>query len=165
MATGPGLDWVIIRYRSMKIGAIGFVGNRAAVIASFFKPNDYNRDGEVSILERLTGLIGPINAEGLGVVEIVQAAKCHEGVYTRDETFELMANRMALHFFSQVVVEGAFSAWLYRSLRAVDASIPALAAGASVKQMIIRKGMKPVVKKIWHGLKPEPGDFPEYLQM
>ena len=141
-----GLDWVIIRYRGKKIGAIGFVGNTAAVICSFFDPRDYNRDGDVSFGERIVGYLSPVNVEKLGIVEIVQAAKGEELVYTRDGTFELMANHMAIHFFKELAAEGAFTAWLGRSLAAVDAAIPAAMRGSALKQMVIRKGMKPVLK-------------------
>ncbi len=64
------MDWVIVTDNSgKKVGAIGFIGDTAVVIAAFYADLDGNKDGRVSIGERVVGWIS------LGSTQIVDATQ------------------------------------------------------------------------------------------
>jgi hypothetical protein len=142
------LEWVPVSSRGKVIGAIGFVGDKIVVIYSHYANRDFNRDGKVSIGEWATGLLSPIGVDNLAFVEVAQAARIEEGVYLRGD-IESIANRMALNFFANAMVDGVFAAWLSRSLKQTSGALAPLLTPNIAKQFMFRKGMEMEVKKIW----------------
>lgn len=142
------LEWVPVSDRGKVIGAIGFVGDKIVVIYSHYANRDFNRDGKVSIGEWATGFLSPIGVDSLAFVEVAQAARIEEGVYTRGD-IESIANRLALNFFANAMVDGAFAAWLSYSVKQAAAGLAPLITKNAAKQFMFRKGMEAEIKKIW----------------
>jgi hypothetical protein len=140
------LEWVPVSDRGKVIGAIGFMGSNIVCIYSHYANRDFNRDGNVSIGEWATGLLSPIGVDNLAFVEVAQAARIEEDVYTRGN-IEVIANRMALNFFSNAMVDGVFAAWLSRSLQQTTTALVPLFTKNLAKQFMFRKGMEMEVKK------------------
>lgn len=142
------LEWVPVSARGKVIGAIGFVGDKIVVIYSHYANRDFNRDGKVSIGEWVTGFMSPIGVDNLAFVEVAQAARIEEAVYTRGD-IEAIANRMALTFFANAMVDGVFAAWLSYSLQQTGSALAPLLTHNIGRQFVFRKGMEAQVRKVW----------------
>ena len=145
---GDELEWVPVSARGKAIGAIGFVDDKIVVIYSHYANRDFNRDGKVSIGEWATGFMSPIGVDNLAFVEVAQAARIEEAVYTRGD-IEAIANRLALTFFANTIVDGVFAAWLSYSLKQTSGALAPLVTHNIAKQFMFRKGMESQVKRIW----------------
>jgi hypothetical protein len=78
--------WVIpLLVDGRPIGAIGFIGNQAAVVTAFFDDRDGNKDGEVSWGEWAVSKVSPISIEGIATTEVAMAARYLPAVVLRDE--------------------------------------------------------------------------------
>ncbi|MEO1457931.1 MAG: hypothetical protein AAFV49_10290, partial [Pseudomonadota bacterium] len=80
-----GVTWYPVEgNRNKLIGAIGFVGGKAAIVASFHKDADANRDGNVSIGEWLGDFLSPISSNGRATVEVAMYALYDIKLMARD---------------------------------------------------------------------------------
>jgi hypothetical protein len=92
--------------------------------------------------------LSPVGVDGLAFVEVAQAARIEEGVYTRGD-IESIANRLALNFFGNAMVDGIFAAWLSYSVKQTAGAVAPLLTNDVAKQFLFRKGMEIELKKIW----------------
>jgi hypothetical protein len=92
--------------------------------------------------------MSPIGVDKLAFVEVAQAARIEEAVYTRGD-IEAIANKMALNFFANAIVDGVFAAWLAYSLQRTSSALVPRFTHNIAKQFMFRKGMESRVKKIW----------------
>jgi len=144
------LGWIIIEdFAKREIGAIGFIGNKAAVVASFYEDADGNMDGEVSTTEWIVSKISPIGIGGIGVTRVAMAARHEMDVVLRDPGFNQMAMNIFSSFASGLVADGVYAVYFSRGVSSVAKGIAGRAATGMVKQFAIKKGMEKAVKEAY----------------
>lgn len=147
MSDEDEIEWYIVRdMRKKPLGALGFVGDTVAVITSFYDDRDANRDGTVSIPERVVGLISPLGTKGQAVMEVAMAARFDMDVLERDPEFYNVALNLWLNFSRNLIIDGAYAAWFSMGVGQASGAIAKSITGNVVKQFIIRKGMESTIK-------------------
>lgn len=144
------LSWVVIKdFTNKEIGAIGFIGNKAAVVASFYADADGNMDGTVSTTELIVSKISPIGVGGIGVTRVAMAARHEMDVVLRDPNFNEMAMNIFSKFATGLVADGVYTVYFSRGVSSVAKGIAGRAATGMVKQFAIKKGMEKAVKEAY----------------
>ncbi len=144
------IDWVVITGNTNKeAGAIGFIGNTASVVVSFYDDADGDMDGEVSWGEWVASKISPIGLGGIGVSRVAMAARFNSDVVLRDPEFMDLAINLFSKFAFGMVADGLYTVYLSRSVSSVAKGIAGRAATGLVKQFVIKKGMEAAVKKAY----------------
>jgi hypothetical protein len=144
------IEWIVIEgLGNREIGAIGFIGNKAAVVVSFYDDLDGNMDGKVSWGEWLAGKISPLSLDNYAVTQVAMAARYDMRVLERDESFHQEAMRMFLEFAQQLVADGIYAAYFSRGVGAIAKPIAGRLTSNVVKQFFIRKGMEKAVKAVY----------------
>jgi hypothetical protein len=144
------IEWIIIEgHGNKQIGAIGIIGRKVAIVASFYEDYDGNQDGEVSWGEWLAAKLSPIGIENKAVVEVAMAARYDMRVLEKDESFHQEAARMFLQFAAGLVADGIYAAYFSRGVAAIAKPIAGRLTSNMVKQFVIRKGMEKAVKAVY----------------
>lgn len=144
------MDWIIITdIANREIGAIGFVENRAAVVASFYDDRDANKDGQVSWGEAAVSALSPVSLKGSAVTEVAMAARYDMRVLERDASFGEEAMRIYLHFAAGLVADGIYAAYFARGVKAAAGAVAGRITGNAIRQFAIRKGMGAAVKRAY----------------
>ena len=146
------MDWIIIENFGKQIGAIGFIGDKAAVVVSFYDDNDGNQDGKVSWGEWLAAKISPVGLTGKATVEVAMAARVEMDVIMRDPTFGSMAMNMYLNFAKGLIADGIYAAYFSRGVSAIAKPMAGRIATNIVAQFVVRKGMESAVKAAYQGV-------------
>ena len=147
MSEDETLDWYVVKDSNGKpLGALGFIDDSVAVITSFYDDRDANRDGRVSIPERVVSLISPLGTKGMAVMEVAMAARFDMAVLERDPDFHNVAIHMWLNFSRNLVIDGAYAAWFSLGVKQAAGAIAKSLTGNVVKQFVIKKGMESSVK-------------------
>ncbi|BDG72779.1 hypothetical protein [Roseomonas fluvialis] len=140
--TVPGID-------GRAIGAIGFIGDDAAIVTAFFDDRDGNKDGEVSWGEWAVSKISPISVEGKAVTEVAMAARYMPEIVMRDASFAQEAAQMYVEFAKGLVVDGIYAAYFSRGVSAAAGATARAVGGGMVREFFIREGMKKAVREIY----------------
>jgi hypothetical protein len=144
------LEWVIVKdFAQREIGAIGFVGGKAAVITTFYDHRDGNKDGSVSGFEKLGAYLSPFDLESRAVVEVAMAAATNTEVIRRDTSFGQTANNLFLGFARDMVKEAVYKVYFSQCVGSLAKSVAGAMTKNLVKQFVIRKGMEKAVKEIY----------------
>ena len=144
------IEWVIVTDNSKReVGAVGFIGNKASVIASFYDDADGNMDGTVSMGEWIASKISPIGIGGMGVVSVAMLARGHMSIMMRDPDFERMSRNMFANFAKGLVADGIYAVYFSRGVSSVAKGIAGRAATGMIKQFVIKKGMEKAVKEAY----------------
>jgi hypothetical protein len=144
------IDWIVIKDNSNReIGAIGFIGSRAAIVAAFYDDRDANKDGRVSWGEAIVSFISPISLKNRAVTEVAMAARLEMSVLERDASFHQEAARIYVNFASGLIADGVYAAYFSRGVSAVAKPIAGRVASGMIKQFVIRKGMEKAVKQAY----------------
>jgi hypothetical protein len=138
----PGLD-------GRSIGAVGFIGNQAVVVAAFYDDYDGNRDGEVDWLEWAASKVSPLSLDGAAVVEVAMAARVMPAVVLRDGAFDTWAKQAFVQFAGGLVVEAVYAAYFSHAIRLASGGIASAIGGGLVREYVIRKGMEAAVKSAY----------------
>ncbi|RYD38870.1 MAG: hypothetical protein EOP87_00495 [Verrucomicrobiaceae bacterium] len=128
------------------IGAIGFIGNDAVAVAAFFDDRDGNKDGKVSMGERIASM-ALFNLEGRAVVEVLMQARVEPDIVGRDQSVQTMASNTFLNFARGLISQGVYTAYFAPGVRMFGARAAELITTSMVKQFVIRKGFEKVVKE------------------
>jgi hypothetical protein len=145
------LDWMIITgFGDRPIGALGFINDRVAVIASFYDDRDGNMDGKVSLGERLTALVSPISIRGSGVVAVAMAARNDLDVYSRDPTFRVVAAEMFTNFARGLVLDGVYAVYFSNAVSKLATPIAGRLSSNLVASFLVRKGMETAVRSAYN---------------
>lgn len=144
------IDWIVIDvYPGKPIGAIGFIENKAAVIAAFYDAYDTNRDGKVSWGEWGVSWIPGLNVADYEIATVAMTARVNSSVLRRDGTFHQLANDIYLNFATGLVKEGLYKSYLSRSVGSIGTSVAGRLTENLVKRYLIKKGMESAVKKAY----------------
>jgi|SRR4051812_42121887 hypothetical protein len=141
------LEWYIVKgIGDRPIGALGFLGNNVAVVTAFYDDRDGNKDGRVSIPERVAAFMSPLKIKGMSVVEVAMAARFDMEVNERDPDFYMDAINLWLKFAKGLVIDGVYTAWMGVSVNLATGAVAKELASGLVKQFVIKKGMETAVK-------------------
>lgn len=144
------LEWIIITdIADREIGAIGFLGDRAAVVASFYDDRDGDMDGRVSWGEAIASTLSPISLKNKAVTTVAMAARYDMRVLERDASFAQEAARMYLHFAAGLVADGIYAAYFARGVSAAAGSVAGRITSSGIKRFALRKGMEAAVKRAY----------------
>lgn len=146
---GDDIDWYIVKLdgNTKPLGALGFVNDKVAVVASFYDDRDGNEDGSVSVPERVVSFLSPVRLEGRAVVKVAMAARLDLDVLERDPEFHTTAVNLWLNFARGLVKDGMYAAWMGVSVNIGCGIVAKQLADKLVKQFVIKKGMELIVKK------------------
>ena len=149
MASDGTIDWYVVKPEgyTKALGALGFVDDKVVIITSFYDDRDANRDGSISIPERVVFFISPIGLSGTAVVEVAMAARFDMEVLERDPEFHSVAINLWLNFAHGMVKDGMYAAWIGVHVNMGAGLVAKRLASGLVKQFVIKKGMEVVVKK------------------
>lgn len=141
------IEWIEVRgSKSQPIGAVGFIGNDAVAIVSFFEDADFNKDGSKSLGELMASKM-LLNLSGRAVVEVAQTAQYQPEILMRDASISRMAASMFLNFAQGLVAQGIYSAYFARGVSLVGRAIATRVTDNAVKQFVVRKGFEAAVKQ------------------
>lgn len=141
------VEWVEVRDGTQAIGAVGFLGNEAVIIASYFEGNDFNRDGSVSVGEWLLAKASPVGLERNNINLVAQTAKYQDSVLMRDAGFANWANQMFLDFARQMVRDGIYSAYFRIPVARGAGALASALTRSKVKEFVIKKGVESAVEQ------------------
>ena len=138
-----GFDWVIVQDRTGRdIGAVGFIGNDAVAIASFFDSRDADKDGKVSVGERIVSTLSPIGLDGAAIAEVAMQGRHNALITDRDPTFSRMSANIFAGFAANMAADAVWSVYFKRGVRTAGAGAARVITDNMVKQVVIRKGFE-----------------------
>lgn len=143
------IDWMIVRESDKEIGAIGFIGNKVAVIAAFYDDKDGNEDGQVSVLEWISYKVWPLSMEGYQVTKVAMAVRFDLSVMGRDSSFQSVPEQLFIEFSKELVIDGVYTAYFSAGVSRVASTVAGLVTENLVYQYIIRKGMEKSVRELY----------------
>lgn len=141
------VEWVEVRDGTQAIGAVGFIGNEAVIIASYFEGADANRDGHVSVSEWLVSKNPFFGLERYNLTLVAQTAKYQESILMRDANFVNWANQMYLNFASQLVRDGIYATYFRMPVARGAGALASMLTRSKVKEFLIKKGVEAAVEK------------------
>ena len=145
------IDWYIVTgLANKKIGALGFIDNKVAIVAAFYDDRDGNEDGKVSWGEAIVAFLSPLGVKGREVTEVAMAARNDINVYERDPSFYQELARMFVNFASNLIKDGIYTVYFSQAVGAVAGQIAGAVTSNLVKQFVIRKGFEAAVKRIYN---------------
>lgn len=144
------IEWVrVTGWANREIGAVGFKGNEAVVIAAFFDDRDGNKDGKVSLGEKTAALLFPIRISGMAVTQVARQAAADPDIIGRDANIGQMANELFMKFATRAVSDGIYAAYFSRAVGAGAGAIANTVVRGKVKQFVVKKTAESAVKKIF----------------
>ena len=146
------IDWVVVGgHGDREIGAVGFIGNTASIVVSFYDDADGNMDGKVSWGEWFASKVSPIGIGGMAVTRVAMAGRYQTNIMMRDSGFNQMAVNLFSNFAKGLVADGLYAVYFSRGVSSVAKGIAGRAATGMVKQFVIKKGMEKAVKEAYKG--------------
>ena len=138
-----GFDWVIVQDRSGRdIGLVGFLGDDAVAIASFFDSRDADKDGKVGVAERVVSALSPVSLDGRAVAEVAMQGRANPLIVERDTGFRSMSANIFASFGASMAVDAVWGGYFKRGVSATGTGMAKAITGNMVKQMVIRKGFE-----------------------
>ncbi|WP_157775748.1 hypothetical protein [Hartmannibacter diazotrophicus] len=128
------------------IGAVGFSGNKAVAIASFFDPRDGNYDGKVNLLECMAGHIPNLALEQRAIMQIAEFASINSEVISRDADFAMNANHLFVKYGMELTVNAIYSWYIDRNIKSIGATFTRNGKKSMIKCIAVRKGLEHIVK-------------------
>lgn len=139
------IEWVpVTKFGNEPIGAVGFIGNDAVAVVSFFDDRDGNRDGKVSFGEWAVTKLWSV--EGMAVTEVAMQARVQPSVIARDSSFGTMAMRLFMSFARDQISQGIYAVYFSRGVKMVGGKIAKRVTSSMVKEFVVRKGFESAVK-------------------
>lgn len=136
-------EWVLIKkFKPEPIGAIGFIDNKAVAVVAFFDDLDGNKDGKVSLGERVAGVISPVSLEGVAIAEVARQASVDMNVLQRDAGFAQVGTQIFLNFARGLVLDGIYTVYFSRGVKMAGAGMAKTVTSNAIKSLVIRKGFE-----------------------
>lgn len=143
-----GFDWVVVQDRSGRdIGMVGFIGNDAVAIGSFFDSRDADKDGRVSMTERVVSAISPVGLDGSAIAEVAMQGRSNPLITERDPSYFRMSANIFAGFAANMSVDAVWAVYFKRGVRAAGSGVAKVVTDNMVKQMVIRKGFERVARE------------------
>jgi len=140
------IEWVEVKRNSgdAPIGAIGFIGNKAVAVITFYDHRDLNRDGKVTSGENLLSSI--FNLESSVLTEVAKQANAEPDIRMRDPTINLLAANLFTSFAKTLILEGVYTVYFARGVKILSAGIAKSVTSSAIQAFFIRKGFEASVK-------------------
>ncbi|SEH58262.1 hypothetical protein [Paracoccus alkenifer] len=143
-----GFDWVVVQDRSGRdIGVVGFIGDDAVAIGAFFDGRDADKDGRVSVTERVVAAVAPFGLDGSAIAEVAMQGRHNPLIVERDPSFHRMSANIFAGFAANMAVDAVWSVYFKRGVRAAGTGVAKVVTDNMVKQMVIRKGFERVARE------------------
>jgi hypothetical protein len=118
------MDWILVTRNSPKpIGAVGFLGDTAAVVIAFYDDKDANKDGTVS------------------------PGECNVMIMERDPGFYQTSAQIFVNFAHAMTMEAFYKLYFAKGVSAIGSGIAQTITSSMIKQMVIKKGFEKAVKE------------------
>jgi hypothetical protein len=141
------IEWVeVTGLGNRPIGAIGFVQDKAAIIASYHEGADANRDGKVSIGERLASFLPLTGGDDRAIAEVAMSARYDPDILQRDADFAQYAVRLWLNFGQTLIAEGIYTVYFARGVSFAAGGVAKRLSGNAIARFTIRKGLEKTVE-------------------
>lgn len=140
-------DWIVVSdFTGKQIGMVGFLGNDAVAIATFYDARDANKDGKVSWGEWGAAKLSPIGLGNMAVAEVAMAGRSEMRITQRDPSYMQMSAQIYTSFAAGMVMDGIWTAYFRPGVKAVAGGVAKTVTNSMIKQMIIRKGFEAAAK-------------------
>jgi hypothetical protein len=144
------MEWKIVRnsWTNKPIGAVGFVGDEVAVIASFYEDKDFNEDGEIDLKEKFLMMF---SMKGRAIASVATHAYADPDILIRDPSFGAMRGEALTTFAAGLVAEGVYKVYFSRAVGTAAGAVAGQITQNAVKAFIIKKTLASAVKKAYEG--------------
>ena len=142
------LEWVTVtsNQNSNAIGAVGFDGGQAVVIATFLDDRDWNEDGVISLAERISAYMPIFGKKGRVLAYVATQASYDDQIAGRDPSFRQLQSSIFVNFATSLILDGIYQSYLSFAVSgAVKAAATQMVANP-VLQFFLRKGMEASIK-------------------
>lgn len=142
------MDWKIVKnsWTQKPIGAVGFVGNEVALLASFYEDKDFNEDGNVDLSERFLMMF---SMRGRAAASVATHAYADPEILMRDPSFGQMRGRAVTNFAAGLVAEGVYKVYFSRGVASAAGAVANQITQNAVKSFRIKKGLEAAVKRAY----------------
>ncbi len=142
------IEWMIVKnsWTKKPIGAVGFVGDRLAVITAFFEDKDADQDGKVSLGERVFAFG---SMKGRAVAEVANHAYADPNILMRDASLYGLRGQLTVQFAAGLLAEGIYKAYFSMGIGKVAGALAGMITSNAVKSFVIKKGLEKAVEKAY----------------
>lgn len=144
-----GIDWKLVKHvRGGKIiGAIGYVEDKIATVATFYPDKDWNHDGRVDLTERFVMLF---SLKGKALTEVLTQAQNNPDLFMRDPSgLRQMHSKAFLQFASGMTTEAIYITYFKMSVGLSCGALAAQLAKGQFARFFVKKGMEQAVKRVY----------------
>ncbi|MEQ5786448.1 hypothetical protein J3454_00930 [Erythrobacter sp. NFXS35] len=142
------MEWKIVKnsWTKKPIGAVGFIGDEVAVLASFHEDKDFNEDGTVDLKEKFFSMF---SMRGRAAASVATHAYADPDILMRDPSFGAMRGRAVVNFATGLVAEGVYKVYFSRGVSAAAGAVAGQVTQNAVKSFIVKKSLAGAVKKAY----------------
>jgi hypothetical protein len=140
------MDWQIVRHSQSRksIGAVGFIGDKIAIIAAFYEDKDHNHDGQVQMKERF---VFPLfSFKGKAVAEVAQHAFADPDIFMRDPSIYNIRGKALSQFGASMTKEAVYKIYFSTMIKVGVGRLVAELGTNTVKAFIIKNGLDKAVE-------------------
>jgi hypothetical protein len=143
------IEWIVIFSGPYKIGAVGFLGNTAAVVVSFYDDRDFDHSGKVSFGEKVGSFLyslTPLPKPMGGMSQVMYLASFNPDIINRDLDF---ARDAQMNYWSEIesrVTSAYYALYIGNQVSEIAGAIAGRVASNVVAKYVIRKGLESAVK-------------------
>ena len=144
------MEWIPVKHRKSRkvIGAIGFVENEIAVVATFYADKDWNHEGRVSFFKENIGSF--FSLRGKALVEVTTGAKYDTDIYMKDPKGIAELHSQALTQFGfGMIHEGIYLSYFKMGVAKSCGAIAGKLVRGTAAKFLLRKGMEKAVKEAY----------------
>lgn len=153
------IDWIVVKDRrgDVAIGAVAFLGDEAIAVVSYYEENDANKDGTVSMGEKVAGFFSPVSMKGVGVYEVVSRARdqmtlkladanAPHNTEARAKSLKAMQGGQIQKLGAQMAMDGIFKAYIGTGINVGVGKAAKVLDWSMVKELAIKKGSEKLAK-------------------
>lgn len=136
------------------IGQIGFLGNKAVIIVSYYDEYDTDKDGSVGLGEWMASII--FDSAGLlkneQFTKVAMTARLNPKVLSIDSGFYQKANNIYLSFASGMLMSGIYEVYLSQAVASAASLVGRRIIGNNLtRKYLIEKGAEKAVEEVLKG--------------
>jgi len=145
------MEWIPVKHGKSKkvIGAIGFVENKIAVVATFYADKDWNNDGRVSFLKENVGSF-MFSFRGRALLDVTKEARLDTNIYIKDpEGITKLHSKGLTQFGFGMINEGIYLSYFKMGVAKSCGAIAGKLVRGTAAKFLLRKGMEKAVKEAY----------------
>jgi hypothetical protein len=140
------LEWIRVDRFGKAIGAVGFLGNSAVAVVAFYDDADADKDGSVSLKERVVFTVSPLALNGMAATEVAMQGMGDPSIVERDPEYRRFANGFFQNFTHGLMLSGVYTSYFTVPVRMIGSAIASQITTGMVKQFFVRKGFEAAVR-------------------